>query len=230
MSRSLAAALIAVLVPQTADACTALMAGRKATIDGSTFLFHADDCANCDFRFARVPPAPLDGPQRVLAFREQYPREVSGRAETYRPANLDPLLPSNLTATWAADEWLDNQTLGYLDALPREVAEALGVRLGDGRSYGTLEGLYAIANTAQVAIAESTCGAQPVLFSRTRPHIGRGAPPATRREGALYDISALSRAALARCPTARCAVDLIGYLAVTEGFYGQHGLPEEVSP
>ena len=43
-----------------------------------------------------------------------------------------------------------------------------------------------------------------------------------------WDISALSRAALARCPTARCAVDLMGYLAATEGFYGAISRPAPV--
>ena len=44
----------------------------------------------------------------------------------------------------------------------------------------------------------------------------------------MWDISALTKAALARCASARCAVDLMGYLAVTEGFYGAHGFPGEL--
>jgi dipeptidase len=72
-------------------------------------------------------------------------------------------------------------------------------------------------------MVESTCGATPALLSLARTNPSQGA-----RDGALWDISALSRVALSRCPSARCAVDLMGYLATRDGFYGGHGtgLPE----
>ena len=42
------------LLVSTADACTVLIAGKKATVDGATLLLHTDDCANCDFRLGRM--------------------------------------------------------------------------------------------------------------------------------------------------------------------------------
>jgi hypothetical protein len=197
---------------ERASACTAALAARGATADGSSLLLHTDDCLNCDFRIARVPPVPESEPTRVTKFREQFPRDVSTRSATYDPDSLGSRLPSSLLDTWRSREWAANQTLAVLDAIEPSVLAAVGATAPGGQTLGTLEGLYAIANTAQVALAETTCAALPSLWSPART------PRGTRREGALWDISALSRVALARCPTARCAIDLMGYLAVTEGF------------
>ena len=154
--------------------------------------------------------------QPVNTFRETYPRTVSALSPTYDPANLDPQLPGSLRATWASKEWATNNTIGSLPPLPAAVASALGV-ITDA-TYATVEGLYSIVNSREVAVAESTSSAMPELVSLARTHASQ-----TRREGALWDISALSRVALARCATARCAIDLMGYLAVRDGFYGGHG-------
>ena len=35
------------------ERCTAIAAGRKATIDGSTMTTHTADCADCDWRIAK---------------------------------------------------------------------------------------------------------------------------------------------------------------------------------
>lgn len=214
----------------TVSGCTIAAAAAGATTDGSTLLFHADDCLNCDFRLARVPPAAASEPARVLRFRETYPREVSTRAPTYSAVNLDDQLDPPLLTAWSSAEWEANATLGFLEALDPAIATALGIDLVDGRTYGTLEGLYSIANTEQVAIVESTSACAPLLTSLARPHVplGGGAA-ATRTDGALWDISALTKAALARCASARCTVDMMGYLAVRDGFYGGHGDPSEVA-
>ena len=217
------------LLAHAAKGCTVTVAGRKATADGSTLLMHTDDCLDCDFRLARVPPRPADQSERVQKFHQAYPREVSARSPTYSSDNLDAHLPRALLDTWRSQAWADNQTLGELPAVDLAVAAALGMDAPNGLTYGTLEGLYSIANTAQVAIVESTSGSNPLLWSPARPPVTAGKGPSTRLDGALWDVSALSRAALARCPTARCAIDLMGYLAVSEGFYGGHGTIEEIA-
>ena len=184
---------------------------------------------DCDFRLARVPPKPADKAEAVLKFHQNYPREVSTRSATYSASNLDSNLPSALLETWRSKGWSDNQTLGVLNELKPATAAALGVKAPGGYTYGTLEGLYSIANTEQVAIVESTSGANPLLWSPARPPVSAGKAPSTRLDGALWDVAALTRAALARCPTARCAIDLMGFLAVSEGFYGGHGTIEELA-
>ncbi|KAL1500030.1 hypothetical protein AB1Y20_012707 [Prymnesium parvum] len=213
---------------QHAAACSAFLAARRATADGSTLSLHTDDCSNCDFRLARAVPA-QNSPQRVVAFREAYPREVSSRTSTYLASNLDAHLPANMTTAWASTAWYDNQTLGFIGPLDDDLNSALGIDLPEGKLLGAVEGLYSILNTKQVSIAESTCTAKSVLFNPMRPATVGGRPASTNLDGALWDVSALTKAALARCSTARCAVDLMGYLAVEDGFYGQHGLPSEVS-
>ena len=197
-----------------ASACTTVMAGRKTTADGSTLLLHTDDCAECDFRLARVHPAAAEKRSAVLKFVSTYPREVSDRSATYAPGHLDAKLPEHLLRTWRDDQWRVNQTLGELGALDPAVAAALGVDLRGGLTYGTLEGLYSIINSEQVAVVESTAQ-QSALLPGAPP---RG-PGQSNTDGPLWDISALTKAALARCATARCAIDLMGYLAVNEGFY-----------
>jgi len=200
-------------------ACTTVLAGNKATTDGSTLLMHTDDCGECDFRLARVPPAATSSASPVLRFTSTYPREVSSRAATYATTNLDTRLPNALRDTWVSAEWMANQTLGVLEAFEPRVAEALGVPAAD-TTFGTLEGLYSIVNSEQVAIAESTATQSPLLLPKMRTPPAAGAPYGTSRDGALWDVAALTRVALARCPTARCAVDVMGHLAVRDGFYG----------
>ena len=221
--------LLAVILHQ-ATACTVALAGRKATEDGSTLLFHADDCGNCDFRLGRVHPARADEPASVLRFRPEYPREVSDRSSTYSIDNLDPELPQGARAAWSSPAWVTNQTIGSFNSLEPKLAAALGITIGAGdQTYGTLEGLYSIINSKQVTMAETTGSSHPSLFNPSRPHAVPGQPLPTGADGALWDVSALSKVALRLCPTARCAVDLMGYLAVRDGFYGQYGLPTDAS-
>jgi hypothetical protein len=153
--RVVSSLIVAASLINSAHACTAVMAGRMATTDGSTLLLHTDDCLNCDFRLARVPPTNAADRSPVLQFRETYPREVSKRATTYFSDNLDHTPPAAFTRAWSSDSWRANQTLGVLDALEPEVASILGAQR-TGQTFGTIEGLYAIANTEQVTLAEST--------------------------------------------------------------------------
>ena len=46
-------------------------------------------------------------------------------------------------------------------------------------------------------------------------------------KGALVDVTALSRFGLARCPTARCAVSLMGELAQAVGYYSAGAAKDE---
>ena len=79
------------------------------------------------------------------------------------------------------------------------------------RTFGYHEGNYGIINEKQLAIGESTCSG--LTSSRKRRD------PAAKRCFA----STISRVAMERCATARCAVRLMGALAYEYGFYGAAG-------
>ena len=90
---------------------------------------------------------------------------------------------------------------------PKET-KPIGFIPGVPHTYGYIDGSYGMMNTAQLAIGESTCAAKIVAYSRANGG------------NALFDASALSRVAMQRCATARCAVKLMGSLAEKHGFYG----------
>ena len=75
-------------------------------------------------------------------------------------------------------------------------------------TYGYLDGTYAIQNEHQLSFGESTCGA---LLT---------AVPILDGGKAMFEMAELSRIAMERCITARCAIQLLGDLAVEHGFYG----------
>ena len=82
-------------------------------------------------------------------------------------------------------------------------------------TYGYYEASYGIQNEHGVQIAESTCGAKS---------IGKARDPATG-EGNLFWIGELSKIALERCNTSRCAVQTMGRLAVDFGSSRSHQDP-----
>ena len=77
-------------------------------------------------------------------------------------------------------------------------------------TFSYLDGSYGLMNEHQLAIGESTCDAR----------LGLSAKPIAFGGQALFDIAALSRLALERCMTSRCAIQTMGDLAVERGFYG----------
>ena len=93
----------------------------------------------------------------------QLPPSFSHTSSSYAESNLDAKLPANLLATWRTEEWKANQTLGRFPALEASVARALGVDPEQQTTYGTLEGLFSIVNSEQVAIVEM--GAYPGVTS-----------------------------------------------------------------
>ena len=89
------------------------------------------------------------------------------------------------------------EPIGFIDQVPR--------------TFGYHEGNYGIINEKQLAIGESTCSGRFVANAR-----GNGGD-------ALFCVNELSRVAMERCATARCAVETMGALAVEHGFYGAAG-------
>ena len=75
-------------------------------------------------------------------------------------------------------------------------------------TFAYLDGSYGILNDQHLAIGESTCASVLVNF------------PVYAGGMALFDMSALTRIAMERCASARCAIKTMGYFAQQYGFYG----------
>lgn len=90
----------------------------------------------------------------------------------------------------------------------KQIGSLLQARHTFAYTYAT--GGYGIMNEHKLAFGESTCSAR--IVAKSVAHNGT----------ALFSNAELSKIALERCKTARCAVKLMGFLAESEGgFYGE---------
>ena len=203
-------ALFALL--RATHACTTIV----AKLGGTTFTTHTADCPDCDFRLAKIKRRvlPSSGTEEVMMYRRQYPREVSTRAKTWDVARLRGPTAAHV-AFWSSDDFQRAQRAGNVAAEDVDaIAKQVGGLVGGATSLSYYEALFAIANEAGVTVGESTCYA---ALSAAPADPARDA--AAGFAGAIYDIAALSRVALERCATARCAVRLMGLLAEAGGYY-----------
>lgn len=178
------------------SACTSILVAKGAAAGGGTFSSHTDDCNNCDFRLSYVPAKQHEvGSKRAL-----WPgREVYPRyIGTDRGETYRPDLVRKSSAGWKEGEG----DFKVMATLPEVTS-----------TYGYYDGNYGIMNEWGLAIGESTCGA--VLTARSLAAGGK----------ALVDVRELSRMAMERCRTARCAVKLMGSFAEAHGFF-----PEDTAP
>ncbi|OQR91775.1 peptidase [Achlya hypogyna] len=94
--------------------------------------------------------------------------------------------------------------------------ESLSIPLGHipqvPYTFGYFDHDYGMINDQQLSIAESTCAAKTVGWPSSL-HYGHN----------LFQIEELSKIALERCDSARCAIRLMGDLAVEHGFFGEYG-------
>jgi|EP00670_Eutreptiella_braarudii_P006565 dipeptidase len=117
----------------------------------------------------------------------------------------------------------------FKNAYPRVVAEdrspLYGPKDGEAASeplghipqvehtYAYFDQDYAIMNEVGLIMGESTCAAKTVGWSTKEYSYGYN----------LFSIHELSKVAMERCATARCAIQLMGDLAVEHGFYANAG-------
>ena len=80
-------------------------------------------------------------------------------------------------------------------------------------TYAYFDQDYAIMNEVGLIMGESTCAAKTVGWSTKEYSYGYN----------LFSIHELSKVAMERCATARCAIQLMGDLAVEHGFYANAG-------
>lgn len=177
----------------TADKCTSIAVGKKATKDGSTMCTYNADCAECDWRINKVPAQswPLNSLRPIYLLSGAYPRQVrNDRGVTWSTNNLEENI--QVRAEW--EKLTDKEIIGYIPQVEH--------------TYAIMEGLYGIMNEYQVAIGESTCASK--LWA---------APRGSANGKALLEASELSQIGLERAKTARDAIQVMGDLAVQYGFY-----------
>eukprot|EP00668_Euglena_longa_P001847 GGOE01002168.1.p1 GENE.GGOE01002168.1~~GGOE01002168.1.p1 ORF type:complete len:665 (-),score=199.28 GGOE01002168.1:289-2283(-) len=184
--------LLLCLFGEYVQSCTLIVAGKKATADGSVIVAHTDDAGGSpsDLRLVRVPAAHHDkkAVRPVFATYEGgYPRLVTEhRGPHYQPRDGQKL----------------SKPLGFIPQVEY--------------THGYWDNEYGLINDVGLAIGETTCGAKTAGWPLGEP-FGHS----------LFSINELSRVALERCRTARCAVETMGRLAEEYGFYGDDSGPPE---
>ena len=137
MSKTILAGFLTLITATLADpgACTTLLVGRNASIDGSTYVTHSMDEANNDFRLIYVPAKnyTLPATRPVYVDYENYPRVVDANiSPSYAPVG------NQKTST----------PIGYIPQV--------------AHTYSYLDLSYGAVNEHQLAIGESTCSAVTV--------------------------------------------------------------------
>eukprot|EP00744_Colponema_vietnamica_P004270 GILI01006413.1.p1 GENE.GILI01006413.1~~GILI01006413.1.p1 ORF type:complete len:687 (+),score=216.12 GILI01006413.1:187-2247(+) len=97
---------------------------------------------------------------------------------------------------------------GYHPLPGQKETEPLGYIPQVRHTYAYFDTVYGVMNEKQVGIGESTCAAK--ITAKPKGHGGE----------ALLDMGELTRLAMERAATAREAIQVIGSLAETHGFYG----------
>lgn len=93
----------------------------------------------------------------------------------------------------------------------QNVSEPMGYIAQINHTYAYFDQDYGMMNEMQLSISESTCGAKTVGWPIDAGAHGRN----------LFGIAELTKVALERCKTARCAIKTMGNLAVEYGFYSE---------
>jgi dipeptidase len=98
---------------------------------------------------------------------------------------------------------------------PRDASQVLTPPMGFipqvPHTYAYWDQDYGMMNEVQLSIGESTCGAKTAGWPLDAGPHGKN----------LFSIAELTKVALERCDSARCAVETMGELAVTHGFYSE---------
>lgn len=196
-------------------ACTAVLVGQKATIDGSILVSHSDDGEGiADPRIMYVPSRnviidTINNEEETIIRRsilpdvEDFPRYVGSMmgpdyesTRIIKKTNDDESIITLTTTTTTTPIGTISIPISFIDNITQ--------------TYSYFDGNYGIMNSKQLILGgESTCSA---IFSTTAVGNDDGK--------ALLSINELTRIALEYTSTARNAIKLMGYLAETYGFYG----------
>ena len=181
------------------DRCTSIGIGPLAMADGSTVTTHNNDCQECDIRITHVPAR--DWP--VGSKRPIYAvRNAYPRYVESEAENIHGPDYLEQFVDKSIYNWTLSKPIGYIDQVKHTYAYTLGA--------------YALQNEKQVSMGESTCSSKFV------------AAPVYAGGKAKMHMETLTEIAMERCDSARCAVEMMGNLAVQHGFYGPEWDDDEV--
>ncbi|RLN20535.1 hypothetical protein BBO99_00008187 [Phytophthora kernoviae] len=173
------------------DACTAIAVTKGASVDNSTLIAHTDD-AGSGASDLRLARVP---------------------AHDHAPGSKRAIYNFNggYPRVVAADRGPNYQPAkDPLSEKMQEYSTPLGYIPQVDHTYAYFDQDYGMMNEVQLSIGESTCGAKTVGWPLNVPG-GKN----------LFGIAELTKVALERCATARCAVDTMGTLAEKYGFYSE---------
>jgi dipeptidase len=188
-----AAAVLAVISTKHAqvEACTAIAVTRGASVDNSTLIAHTDDAGDSASDL----------------------RLVRVPAQDHRPGSKRAVYNFNggYPRVVAPDRGIHYQPVSDPETgVTEEYATPIGYIPQVEHTYAYFDQDYGMMNEVQLSIGESTCGAKTAGWPLDIPG-GKN----------LFGIAELSKVALERCETARCAVDTMGSLAEQYGFYSE---------
>ena len=177
-----------------ANACTVIAVGKNATVDGATLLAHTDDAGggSADLRLVRVQAQDHAPGSRRSVYHFNGGYPRIVTAE--RGVHYEPHM-EDVNGTVRAQPF--SIPLGSIPQVPH--------------TYAYWDQDYGIMNEVQLSIAESTCGARTAGWPLDMTGIGYN----------MFGIAELSKVALERCDSARCAIQTMGDLAVEYGFYSE---------
>ncbi|RLN93128.1 hypothetical protein BBJ28_00018042 [Nothophytophthora sp. Chile5] len=173
------------------DACTAIGLTKGASADGSTLIAHTDDAGD-SAADVRVVRVPAQG------------HESGSKRAVYNFFGGYPRLV-------APDRGPHYQPVsGPTPDEAQQLMTPMGFIPEVEHTFAYFDQDYGMMNEAQLSIGESTCGAKTVGWALDSPG-GKN----------LFGIAELTKVALERCDTARCAIQTMGSLAEEHGFYSE---------
>ncbi|RMX64388.1 hypothetical protein KXD40_008017 [Peronospora effusa] len=173
------------------DACTAIAVTKGASADNSTLIAHTDDAGGSASDLRLVRVPAQD--HEPGSKRAVY-NINSGYPRVVAPDRGAHYQPVDDSETGRTQEY--STPIGYIPQVEH--------------TYAYFDQDYGMMNEVQLSIGESTCGAKTVGWSLDVPG-GKN----------LFGIAELTKVALERCVTARCAIDIMGTLAENYGFYSE---------
>eukprot|EP00948_MAST-09A_sp_MAST-9A-sp1_P001334 g1334.t1 len=188
------------------DACTTFAVGKKATQDGSVLISQSSDGdGQDDFRLVSVPTYTRRSTRNIYFAAENFPRYVGpdrGGSASDSPYNVNRESNRQFNAS---------VPIGTIKSEPGT------------QTFQYLEGSYGHLNEYGLTIGESSCSANICAEP-----ISNGTTESKQNGKALLSIDELTRIAMESCRTARCAIQTMGSLAETYGFYGASNNLEEM--
>ncbi|KAH7460044.1 putative dipeptidase B [Phytophthora ramorum] len=185
------ALVVASLQQVQVDACTAIAVTQGASADNSTLIAHTDDAGDAASDLRLVRVPAQD--HEPGSKRAVY-NFNGGYPRVVAPDRGPHYQPVHDPLAEVEQEYM--MPLGYVPQVEH--------------TYGYFDQDYGMMNEVQLSIGESTCGAKTAGWPLNVPG-GKN----------MFGIAELTKIALERCATARCAVGTMGTLAEKYGFYSE---------